>query len=265
MNLKKYTSVLAISFANRIAYPIDMISETFFIAFLFLILYYLHRATTSVAATNLTEHITIVQTMWIIFFTNIFGGDRSRGVSYTINEEILSGQIAYQLSRPYSYAVFHFAQSLGNRLPTIFFIGPIIGLMLYTIVGFAQFTVSSLLIGFLMILIGMIILFLMQFCIGLCAFWIGDVSPLCWIFFQIMMICGGASVPIALFPPFIKKILLFLPFSNIIYGAARIMVGCEAHDLLMYLGLQFFWLIVLLVLTTLFFRIGVKHVVVDGG
>lgn len=265
MKFKKYIAILKINFANRMAYPIDIFSETFFMAFIFSILYFLHRATATITPTSLVEHLSLAQVMWIIFFANIFAGERSKGVSFIVNEEILSGQIAYQFNRPYSYIMFHFVQNLGSRLPIILFIGPITGFCIYLAVGFPCLSLGNMVIGSIMLGIGMVMTFLMQFCIGLCAFWIGNVDPLRWIYGQILMVCGGAAVPVALFPAAVKKVLLLLPFSNVVYGAARIIVGCSQNDLVMYLGLQLFWLIVLLFITRLLFKYGVKHVVISGG
>jgi ABC-2 type transport system permease protein len=80
-----------------------------------------------------------------------------------------------------------------------------------------------------------------------------------------MIVFGGAAVPLAFFPAAIKKIILLLPFSNVVYGAARIIVGCRGGDLFFYVGLQIFWLVIMLIITKIIFKIGVKNVVICGG
>lgn len=264
-SLKKYFAIAKINFVNRLAYPVDIISEVVFLAFIFSILFFLHRSTAGITPMNPIEQLTLSQTMWIIFFANIFAGARIKGVSHVLNDEILSGQIAYQLNRPYSYAMFHFAQDLGSKLPSIIFGGAITGFFLHFIVGIPPVSMESLLIGIGMLLIGMVINFLILFCIGLCAFWVGYVDPIRWIYMQVMIIAGGAAVPLAFFPSALKKIILVLPFSNVVYGAARIIVGCQRSDLFFYLWLQLFWLVMMLFLARFLFKIGVKNVVISGG
>ncbi|KKP35841.1 MAG: ABC transporter permease protein [candidate division TM6 bacterium GW2011_GWF2_32_72] len=264
-SLKKYLAIVKISFSNKMAYTVDLISEILFLTFIFSILYFLYLATSKVAPSSPVEKLSLVQTMWIVFCVNVFVALRGRGVSYLLKDEILSGQIAYQLNRPYSYIIFHFAQDFGTRLPLILFGGPFMGLFVYFLVGIPQISVLFLLLGVLMLFIGAIIAFLIQFCIGLCAFWIGDVDPIRWIYLQIMVVAGGASVPLAFFPVFIRKIVLLLPFSNVAYGASRILVGCHHDDVLFYLGMQIFWLIMMLIITKILFRTGVKNVVICGG
>jgi ABC-2 type transport system permease protein len=100
---------------------------------------------------------------------------------------------------------------------------------------------------------------------GLSAFWIGHVDPIRWIYLQVIVVMGGVAIPIALFPAYLKKIVLALPFSNAVYGAARIIVGCSGSDRIMYVSLQLLWLVMLILITKLIFNRGVKNVVISGG
>lgn len=264
-SFKKYWAIAKINFATRMAYSVDIFSEILFMIFIFSILFFLHRATSSVTPTSPIERLTLAQTMWIIFLTTLFAGDREKSVAKTLNEEILSGQIAYQLNRPYSYALFHFAQDIGCKLSSVIFGGVLTSLYIYFLVGFPQLSFPTLLLGMLMICVGMVISFLLRFCIGLCAFWVGNSDPIRWIYLQVMVVAGGMAVPPALFPAGIRKIILALPFSNVIYGAARIMVGCPQSDLIFYVGMQLFWLVIMLIIARFIFKRGVKNVTICGG
>lgn len=264
-SFKKYWAIAKINFANRLAYPVDIVTEIIFLTFLFSILYFLLRATIGIKPTSKIEILSLAQIMWLVFFANIFASDRGKDVSKMLKEEILSGQIAYQLNRPYSYIAFHFAQYLGSKLTTIIFCGSVTGLLLYFVVGIPPLSWGAFFVGVIMLCVGLMISFLMRFCIGLCTFWVGNNDPIRWIYLQLMIVAGGAAIPIALFPYAIRKIILLLPFSNVAYGAARIIVGCGHADLIFYLGLQLFWLIMMLVITKILFKIGVKNVVICGG
>ena len=264
-SFKKYCAIVNITFTNRMAYSVDLISEILFMIFVLSILFFLHRATANVSPTSPIEKLTLAQTMWIIFLTSLLAGDREKGVAKTLNEEILSGQIAYQINRPYSYILFHFAQDLGSKLPAIIFGGALTSLYMYFLVGLPQISLFTTLLGFVMLCIGMMISFMLRFCIGLCAFWIGNADPVRWIYLQIMIVAGGMAVPPAFFPESIRKVILALPFSNVIYGAARIMVGCKYADLMFYVGMQLFWLFMMLIITRFMFKRGVKNVTICGG
>lgn len=265
LSLNKYWAVTKITFANRMTYRVDLFSEILFMTFMFSILFFLHRATASVTPTSSVEALSLVQTMWIIFLTILVAGDRGRDVLKIVNEDILSGQIAYQLNRPYSYTIFHFAQNIGTKLPTILFGGLLTSLYIYYLVGLPDISILTLLLGLLMACIGMVIGFLMRFGIGLGTFWIGNVAPIGWIYIQVMIVAGGLNIPPALFPGAIRKIILALPFPHVMYGAARVMVGCPQAEILFYVGMQLFWLVMLLLITRLLFKRGVQHVTICGG
>lgn len=262
---KKYVAIAKINFANKLVYPVDIVSEIIFLTFIFSILFFLYQATAKIAPTSPIEKLSLVQILWIAFFANVFAGERDKGVARALSDEIISGQIAYQLNRPYSYIMFHFAQHVGGRLPSIILGGAVTGLFLHAIVGIPNVSLCAFLLGAAMLCVGIVMSFLMQFCMGLCAFWIGNVDPLRWIYAQIMVVAGGAAIPLAFFPMAVRKVLLLLPFSNVAYGAARIIVGCPHNDLFFYLGLQLFWLVMMLIITKILFRVGVKNVVICGG
>jgi ABC-2 type transport system permease protein len=100
------------------------------------------------------------------FCANVFANERGKGVSHLVNDEILSGQIAYQLNRPYSYILFHCAQYFGTKLPTLIIGGTISGVFVYSLVGAPMLSVGALLLGSIMIFIGMVMAFLMLFVWG---------------------------------------------------------------------------------------------------
>ena len=262
---KKYWAIAKINFANKMVYTVDIIAEILFLAFIFLILFFLHRSTIAIKPTKPIEVLSLAQIMWIIFFSQIFAGNREKGIMHILNDEILSGQIAYQLNRPYAYVIFHFAQHIGTKLPAIIFGWLTSGVYVWFLVGLPKFSFLALLLGLIMICIGMVINFLMQFCIGLCAFWTGSNDPIRWIYLQVMIVAGGMAVPAAYFPPAIKKIIVALPFSNVVYGAARIIVGCSQSDLSFYLRMQCFWLVMMLIIARFLFKLGVKNVTICGG
>jgi len=265
VGMRKYYAIAKINFANRLAYPGNLVGEVVFLLFIFSTLFFVHRLTMAHAVAAQREGLSIAQVMWMIFFTNIVGLERARGIMRDINEEILSGQIAYQLNRPFSYLLFHLARYVGDKLVSIIFSGVITGLFLYVLVGIPDVSFVSLSVGISMFCMGIMINFLMQCCIGLCTFWIDRIDPLRWIYMQALIVMGGAAVPVAFYPQAIKKIILLLPFSNIVYGAARIMVDSKHPDMLFYCGLQVIWLIIMLIVTRIIFKIGVRNVAVGGG
>lgn len=256
---------MRITSATRLTYRVDQISEIVFVLVILTVLYFFHRTALASATSAQSEGLTLAQVMWIVFFVNVFASERKKGVSQLLNEEIFSGQIAYQLNRPYSYILFHLAQFLGDKIPSVLGTGTLCGFALYYFVGIPSISSASVLIGISMLLIGLVINFFMQFCIGLCAFWIGNVDPIRWIYKQLVSLAGGAVIPIAFFPQLIKKFMLYLPFSHMAYGASRIIVDFEHCDVFFYLCMELVWLLIIIVGARALFKRGIKNVVVGGG
>jgi len=60
--------------------------------------------------------------------------------------------------------------------------------------------------------------------IGLCAFWLENTSGLALLYSRATLILGGVLLPIELFPEGVQKVLRILPFSNVAYGPAHLLV-----------------------------------------
>lgn len=263
--LKKYASIMRVTSATRLTYRVDQISEIIFLLIILTVLYFFHRVALSTATVAQSEGLTLTQVMWIVFFVNVFASERRKGVSQQLNEEIHSGQIAYQLNRPYSYILFHLAQYLGDKVPSLLGTGALCSGALCYFVGLPKVSLPSVLIGMCMLMIGLIINFFMQFCIGLCAFWVGNVDPIRWIYKQLQSLAGGAVIPIAFFPAAVKKFMLLLPFSHLAYGAARLIVDYDHSSVYFYVSMELIWLVIIIVGARALFARGIKHVVIGGG
>lgn len=264
MSIRKYYAIARISAQAKLACPADQISEIVFFLLLLAVLFLFQQTTFKQALPSQTEGLTLVQITWIIFFVNIFV-QRKKGVSYTLGQEIQSGQIAYRLNRPCSYILFHYAEYIGDRIASLLFTGTTAGIVTYWLVGPPPVSLLSLILGIIMLFMGATITFYIQLCIGLCAFWIEHVEPLRWIYWQAQSVAGGAIIPLALFPQAVKKIVLLLPFANTFYGAAHLIVRFNVTDLRFYLSLQLFWLCATIILAKILFQKGIKNVVVGGG
>lgn len=95
--------------------------------------------------------------------------------------------------------------------------------------------------------------------------WIEDSGPLWWIYNKAKFILGGAIIPIAILPGGLREIAEFLPFSQVYYSAASMLVKFDFTTFLTYLGYQLIWITVFGLLALYLFRKGVRHVEANGG
>ena len=83
----------------------------------------------------------------------------------------------------------------------------------------------------------------------------------------IVLLFSGATIPLAFFPDRLQSIAYRLPFQSIYNTPLRILLMqtvdlCEVSRMLL---LQLFWCIMLTVLTSLFWRVSIRQITVNGG
>jgi ABC-2 type transport system permease protein len=99
----------------------------------------------------------------------------------------------------------------------------------------------------------------------LLAFWIEDVTSIDWLFRAASMIFGGAILPLALFPDQVKAIAEYLPFGQLYYSAARLIVHYDYHVFIKFLTIQVGWLLLFSIIAFWVLKEGVKRVSISGG
>ena len=83
----------------------------------------------------------------------------------------------------------------------------------------------------------------------------------------IVTLLSGATIPIAFFPEPLKSIVLYLPFQSIYNAPLTLLLdgSPETEDLLMILGTQLFWCIVMTAASKLFWKVSIRQITVNGG
>jgi ABC-2 type transport system permease protein len=112
--------------------------------------------------------------------------------------------------------------------------------------------------------LGFIMMFLVDYCVGITAFWLTRTSGVRRMFLLMRDICSGVLVPLTLFPEFFQKAFFLLPFQFITYVPVRVFIGsyelagisCTIPQIV---GIQALAVIFMLIFTNLFYRQGMKQ------
>ena len=80
-------------------------------------------------------------------------------------------------------------------------------------------------------------------------------------------VLSGATVPLVFFPDTLRQVVMFLPFQAIINSPLELLLHGEygLEKIVEILALQLFWLVVLGILSDVFFRVSLKRITVNGG
>jgi ABC-2 type transport system permease protein len=99
---------------------------------------------------------------------------------------------------------------------------------------------------------------------ALTAFWIENPDPVYWIFTKMAWFVNGTFVPLALLPIAFRTAADLLPLSAP-YFSGRIFEMSTDQQLLKYILIQSFWLIILGFTVHILYKKGIKRVSINGG
>ena len=184
--------------------------------------------------------------------------------SWDIALSIRSGEIVFDLLKPYSYFGYWLSRDLGRAgaailmrmIPTF-----AIGLIFYTLVvpdhpaQFVAFVVS--------VVLAIALSFALRFCVNLIAFWWTDMQGLRSGQLVVFSFLSGFLLPIGFYPEWLQIALNVLPFRGIIMSPVDIWLG-DGNVALILLG-QAVWFAVIVTLARRWFAIAAGRVVVQGG
>jgi ABC-2 type transport system permease protein len=182
-----------------------------------------------------------------------------------IDQEVRSGQLAYQLGKPCSYILYNYAQYMGERLVRLIMNSVVGAVLALIMVGLPHFTWQGVLVWPLTVFMAVSIDFVIYFSIGLLAFWTEETQPFTLIVSRLTLVLGGVMAPLEIFPQPLRGIAQALPFSVILYGPSRILVHFEADRFWQLLLQQILTLIVVSMILLLVYQVAIRRVNINGG
>jgi ABC-2 type transport system permease protein len=137
---------------------------------------------------------------------------------------IRTGKFLTFLLRPVSHRWFALSQKAGHRLLGFWLELVPVALILHLVFhvdlipAYPVWAVLSVCLSFLM-------MFLVNYCIGLTAFWLTNAHGIRGMFHLLRDLSAGVFIPLTLLPEPLQKVLFVLPFQFIIYVPTRVFIG----------------------------------------
>jgi ABC-2 type transport system permease protein len=148
-------------------------------------------------------------------------------VHVDVQEALRRGDVAYQVGRPVSYVGAAFAQGLGSVASRSPLLAATAFLCAFAFTGWVP-PWSSLAAVVLFGSLAIALLTALHLAIGLVAFWIGEVTPVFWVWQKLLFVFGGLMLPIRLYPPIMQRLAALTPFPDILAGPASFVLDGEA-------------------------------------
>ena len=261
--MSKYWSIFKIQLANSLAYPGELLGRSLVILPFMWIFYQLWRVVFTTSGTSEINGLTLSSTLWYLMVAETIELSRPR-LGNIISEAVKDGSIAYILSKPYDFLLYHYSSAMGETLFRALMNAVFGSAMVLVLIGPPPSALGVLAV--LPVLLGA---WTLNFCIsaliGLTAFWVEDVSAFLWIYQKLAFVLGGLLVPLDFYPPVIQGFAKSLPFSAMTYGPARLFVDPTPQTFASTLTMQVVWIAAFAALLALFYRKSISVLTVNGG
>ena len=209
---------------------------------------------------------TMNQMIWYVIITEILWSVMSgRKFCKSIINDVRSGNIAYNINKPYNYISYCISSHLGEC-----FIRAIVYILLAFITGylflgeFPNITISSFILVIIVGILSLVINTLIVIFIGLFSFIIEDSSPFYWIYSKLLLVLG-TIFPIEFFPERIRCVLEYSPIYVLSYGPAKLFVDFSFSNFISILTAQIIYVLISYLLCLQIYKKGVKNLNVNGG
>lgn len=266
--IKPYLPFTRNVFQRLISYKANVIIFMIGDFFMLAVTYYLWKAIYGSADGDILNGFGFNEMIIYIFISFITSIMISVDISYDISREVKDGSIAINLVRPLNYERRMFFQGLGNVFYNfiVIFIGgfSITTFLFYKFFGYVS--LGGILLYLLSVIMGIFINFYYSYIFGLISFKITNMWGLSQIMQSVVNLLSGMLIPIAFFPGWAQAITKLLPFSSSIYTPTMIYLGkINGSEILWALGLQLFWIVILMVVSKFMWKSLIKNLTILGG
>jgi ABC-2 type transport system permease protein len=106
-------------------------------------------------------------------------------------------------------------------------------------------------------------MFLIDYCIGITAFWLTRTSGVRRIFLFLRDVCAGMFIPLAFVPDAVQKALFFLPFQFVTYVPVSVFAGSYqlggiSLTIPQVVGVQALATVIMLLISEILWQLGIK-------
>ncbi|MBO5142312.1 MAG: ABC-2 family transporter protein [Clostridia bacterium] len=227
-----------------------------------------------------TIHIFVFNELWdfILKDGSLFGYEKQELIWYIIiteyitfsvtsfykkiSEMVKSGMIANMLTKPMNFILYVLSEESANMLKII--INAFAAIILGKMFGGTLIVSSDAILFFVIsIIFAFIIAMIIQLIIGLIAFYIEETKSIWFIIQKAQFLL--VFVPIEFYGGMVQKLLMLLPTTHMIYTPATILLKYDFENCIALLSMQIINIIVLMFVTCILYKKGVRRINVNGG
>ncbi|HSB00722.1 MAG TPA: ABC-2 family transporter protein [Anaerolineales bacterium] len=228
------------------------------------ILVYFWRAIYNDAST--ISGLGLNQTLTYILLAFIFTPLTSIDVVWEMGSNLREGTIIHHLLRPINFQGMNYAQSLGILVTRLLLQAPmaVVAVLLFglrfptDLATWLAFVVSALL--------GYTVMFFFNWLLACLTFYTTEIWGLGVLIEGMSFFLSGSLVPLVMMPEWLRTIVLSIPFAQALAVPVGLLTGITPlHEAPRVWLIQILWILGLWLASTLFFRVAVRKITVQGG
>ncbi len=267
MRLKKYFALTRAGILESFQYRMSMLVMVAGNLMYLTVVYFLWKAIYASSGAESVSGMTFSDTLiYLVLATALFNFMEMYTV-WEIGRNIQSGKIVLDLLKPirfrsylfWSYSGTFVTQFFCTFLPTFIIVCAVTGGAVPLGINLLYFSVS--------VVMAVIINYAVDFMTGTICLYTESIWGINIMKQVIVLLLSGATIPIAFFPASMKKIVGYLPFQSIYNTPLTLLLdeNPKMSVLLEALGIQAFWCVALLILSSLFWKFSLRKITVNGG
>ena len=260
-----YLEFARVGFVNTLAYRLryftGIVTYFIYVSVYYFIWKAIYEHSTSIEGFDFTHLLTYIGVGWIIrsfYFNNI-----DQDLAY----QVMEGRLAMDLIKPVNIQLMYVARAAGESVfrlalltvPTAVVLFLVYPLRLPASFGDAGAFLVSVVLSFLIVAA-------INFAVGTFALRLQSILGLLRAKFFLLELFSGLLLPMTFFPHIVQKILALLPFQYISYVPMLIYLGkLNGLGLARAIGIQIFWVAILMAIGDGLWRWSTRKVIIQGG
>jgi len=184
-----------------------------------------------------------------------------------IGEKVSDGSISADLLKPVSFKMVVWASDLGQNVCAFLLHSLPVGIVAALLwrMTLPETTTQALLFA-VSLALGVILVFHINYVLGLTTFWFKTAFHITWIQRAFWLLFSGTSVPLWFYPETLYEISRYLPFRYVVFESIQIYLGkLSAQEAGGVLLMQLFWIALLTGVESILWRKAQEQVVIHGG
>lgn len=260
--------VFSIGLQNTFVYRWNFLLRTIFGIVPLIGTLYLWRAITDASGGQVAGYdyrTMIFYFMIVVFLDNLISPTED---DWQVAADIRDGRLSALLLKPLNYLAYRFMLYASYRLTFIATVALPIGVLMFFLRDFVVWPQHAATWLFFALSTAMAagIQFLLGYCLGLCAFWLLEVSTLILIVFSFEYFLSGMIFPLDLLPAWLQGFVKWSPLTyELFFPVQIVMERVKGPALWQGLAIQAGWLLVAFAAAQFIWRAGLRKYQAVGG